>query len=216
MRGCRREPAAAESKPRAVGLASRNVGRWRSGRSFRVNRTGPRFARLILSRAGLTPARDKINPAKRGLCRSTLNLFSDGGRRLTSATSTAAPGCFRTSSAGEIRQPVSAGPEPCCQRCHHGRSSAARARCSPAAAPVRPLTPKLPLPESSWPAASGAVRSDDSTAVHGRLTAVKVCDGSASGGKTAQSDERPPGTTVPRCETGRHRLGTVPSGGGPS
>ena len=41
---------------------------------------GNHFPRLILSRAGLTPARDKINPAKRGLCRSTLNLFSDGGR----------------------------------------------------------------------------------------------------------------------------------------
>ena len=36
---------------------------------------------------------------------------------------------------------------------------APRARCSPAATPVRPLTPKLPLQESSWPAASGAVRS---------------------------------------------------------
>ena len=88
--------------------------------------------------------------------------------------------------------------------------------CSTPPTPVHPLAGQLPLPESSWPAASGAVRSDDSTAVYGRLTAVKVCDGSANGGKTAQSDERPPGTTVPRRETGRHRLGTVPSGGGPS
>ena len=33
---------------------------------FRVDRHNPRFAGLILSRAGVRPARDKINPAKRG------------------------------------------------------------------------------------------------------------------------------------------------------
>ena len=57
---------------------------------------------------------------------------------------------------------------------------------------------------------------DGSAGEYGRLTAVEVCDGSFDGGKTAASEESPPGTAVVGRETGRRHLGTVPSGDGPS
>ena len=64
----------------------------------------------------------------------------------------------------------------------------------------------------------GGGRSGAET-VHGRfkggLRAVRVCDGSAGGGKAGQSGERGRGTTVPRHEAGRRHLGTVPRGGDP-
>ena len=66
---------------------------------------------------------------------------------------------------------------------------------------------------------SGGGGSTGPGAVHGRFTAglrvLRVCDGSASGGKTGQSGERGRGTTVPRHETGRRHLGTVPRDGDP-
>ena len=49
----------------------------------------------------------------------------------------------------------------------------------------------------------------------GGLRAVPACDGSAGGGKTARSGERRPRTAVPRHETGRRHLGTVPRDDGP-
>ena len=66
---------------------------------------------------------------------------------------------------------------------------------------------------------SGGGGSTGAGAVHGRFTAglrvLRVCDGSASGGKAGQSGERGRGTTVPRHETGRRHLGAVPSDDGP-
>ena len=49
----------------------------------------------------------------------------------------------------------------------------------------------------------------------GGLRAVRVCDGSVGGGKTAASGEREPGTAVVGHETGRRHLGTVPRDGDP-
>ena len=66
---------------------------------------------------------------------------------------------------------------------------------------------------------SGGGGSTGPGAVHGRFTAglrvLRVCDGSAGGGKAGQGGERGRGTTVPRHETGRRHLGTVPRGGDP-
>jgi hypothetical protein len=66
---------------------------------------------------------------------------------------------------------------------------------------------------------SGGGGSSGAAAVDGRFTAgsraVRVCDGSAGGGKTVASGERGRGTTVPRHETGRRHLGTVPRHGDP-
>ena len=66
---------------------------------------------------------------------------------------------------------------------------------------------------------SGRGGSTGARAVHGRFTggsrAVRVCDGSAGGGKAGQSGERGRGTAVPRHETGRRHLGTVPRHGDP-
>ena len=47
------------------------------------------------------------------------------------------------------------------------------------------------------------------------LRAVRVCDGSAGGGKTAASGEREHGTAVVGHEKGRRHLGTVPRDGDP-
>ena len=82
-----------------------------------------------------------------------------------------------------------------------------------------PFTHSLPNPRcQSRAGPQRAVRSgpDGSAGVYGRLTAVEVCDGSFNGGKTAASEESPPGTAVVGRETGRRHLGTVPSGDGPS
>ena len=66
---------------------------------------------------------------------------------------------------------------------------------------------------------SGGGGSSGAAAVDGRFTAglraVRVCDGSAGGGKTATSGESGPGTAVVEHETGRRHLGTVPRGGDP-
>ena len=66
---------------------------------------------------------------------------------------------------------------------------------------------------------SGRSGSTGAAAVHGRFTggsrAVRVCDGSAGGGKTAASGERGPGTAVVAHETGSRHLGTVPRDGDP-
>ena len=66
---------------------------------------------------------------------------------------------------------------------------------------------------------SGRSGSTGAAAVHGRFTAglrvLRVCDGSAGGGKTAASGERGPGTAVVGHETGRRHLGTVPRDGDP-
>ena len=66
---------------------------------------------------------------------------------------------------------------------------------------------------------SGRSGSTGAAAVHGRFTAglrvLRVCDGSAGRGKTGQGGERGRGTTVPRHETGRRHLGTVPRHGDP-
>ena len=68
-------------------------------------------------------------------------------------------------------------------------------------------------------ARSGGGGSTGAGAVCGRFTAglrvLRVCDGSAGRDKTGQGGERGRGTTVPRHETGRRHLGTVPRHGDP-
>ena len=103
-----------------------------------------------------------------------------------------------------------------------GRLPAACSRPCPPVDGARlphPFTHSLPNPCcQSRAGPQRAVRSgpDGSAGVYGRLTAVEVCDGSFNGGKTAASEESPPGTAVVGRETGRRHLGTVPSGDGPS
>ena len=66
---------------------------------------------------------------------------------------------------------------------------------------------------------SGAVRSRREQRGGGRWRGgskrSRFVTGAPPGGKTTQTDERGPGTTVPRHETGRPHLGAVPSGDGP-
>ena len=65
--GSRISPALLVRKqPGAAVLVAEVSHRPPSLNKFRVDRHNPRFAGLILSRAGVRPARDKINPAKRG------------------------------------------------------------------------------------------------------------------------------------------------------
>ena len=72
----------------------------------------PRFSGLILSRAALSPARDKINPVKRTPVSSTLFLYGKGGRWVIFDCSTAFPGLLshdhrrRNSAVGLCRLPL--------------------------------------------------------------------------------------------------------------
>ena len=66
--GSRISPALLVRKqPGAAVLVAEVSHRPPSLNKFRVDRHNPRFAGLILSRAGVRPARDKINLSKRGL-----------------------------------------------------------------------------------------------------------------------------------------------------
>ena len=60
-----RQRCSIESNPGAAVLSAKIIHRVPSPYKFVVDRSGSCFAGLILSRAGVRPARDKINPAKR-------------------------------------------------------------------------------------------------------------------------------------------------------
>ena len=97
-----------------------------------------------------------------------------------------------------------------------GRADPPAFACSRTRSSTRSPTPTPGVEPTSR---GGAVRSRREQRGGGRWRGgskrSRFVTGAPLGGKTPQSDERGPGTTVPRHETGRRHLGAVPSGDDP-
>ena len=146
--------------------------------------------------------------------------------------SPAAPGCFRTSTAGKIRLPVSAGSESCCQRRQparsgspsgeHRRRNAVAGLCRlPIVLPMmlaRPLGRLVALaahpPHTAPPRHAPAAATVQVTERTGAVRCRRKQRGNARR-RSLQSGGRRPETSVPRRETRRHGPGTRPSGDRP-